>query len=384
LAASEFFRESLATFEIATRAFREAQEAMRLEQVHAAKQEALAEAAVQINQRLDPRHILHVTAERAMAITEAAGAAAEIRLEGEAATLSLEVGEPAGPSVSTKLLARDRRELGTLTAHAPQAGAHTVQPMLTQLAEMASIGIENAQRYQRERHVAETLQRSLLPPRLPDLPGMKAGDGIHVGGDFYDVFKTASGDWAVLIGDVCGKGPAAASLTALTRYTARAAGLHEHSPSAILQLLNAAMIEQRTDGRFATVLCAFLTPLTGAAKIVCASGGHPLPLVLRADGRVETIGVGGTLLGVIDDPALPDSEGELHAGDTLLLYTDGVIEVRKQRQEIFGASDLAALLSRSAGLEPEEILIRIREEVEQLSGGPLHDDVALLALRVRG
>jgi serine phosphatase RsbU (regulator of sigma subunit) len=256
---------------------------------------------------------------------------------------------------------------------------------------MASSAIENAQRYGRERAVAETLQRSLLPPSLPELPGIEAaaaywaaGDGIQVGGDFYDVFKVASGDWAVLIGDVCGKGPSAAALTALTRYTARAAGLHEHSPSAVLRLLNSAMLEQRTDGRFATVLCAFLRPLTGVTRVTTATGGHPLPIVLRADGRVETIGANGTLLGVIPEPALADSQSELAAGDTMVLYTDGVIEVREKHKEVFGAEDLIRLMGTLKGASPDEIIRSIHTEVTRRSGGQLRDDVALLALRVRG
>jgi serine phosphatase RsbU (regulator of sigma subunit) len=197
------------------------------------------------------------------------------------------------------------------------------------------------------------------------------------------MFRAGSGDWVVVIGDVCGKGPAAASLTALTRYTVRAAAMHETRPSRVLSILNDAMIEQRDDGRFATVLCAYLTPLTRSVAITCACGGHPLPLVRRADGRVETLGATGTLLGVVPEPALPDSQGELLPGDLLLLYTDGVIEVRRGRKEIFGAEDLVALLERHPDLGPQDLLDRIADEVLEVSGGVLRDDVALLALQAR-
>jgi serine phosphatase RsbU (regulator of sigma subunit) len=117
--------------------------------------------------------------------------------------------------------------------------------------------------------------------------------------------------------------------------------------------------------------------------ITCASGGHPLPLVRRANGRVETVGATGTLLGVVDDPALPDSQGQLDPGDLLLLYTDGVIEVRRGRKEIFGAEDLVALLEAHPDLGPEALLEAISGEVLEQAGGVLRDDVALLALQAR-
>jgi len=188
----------------------------------------------------------------------------------------------------------------------------------------------------------------------------------------------------VVIGDVCGKGPDAASLTALARYTVRAASLHERSPSAVLRVLNAAMREQRTDGRFATVLCAFVRPTAGGAELVVASGGHPVPLVLRADGRVEALGTGGMLLGVFDDPAIPDSEARLGRGDLLLLYTDGAVEVRRDGgRVVFGSEELAQLLRDCRGAPAAEVLETIRAALDAASGGALRDDVALLALHVR-
>ena len=390
--AAAFFRESLATFEIAARSFREAHETVRLQEAHAARQRALAEAAVEINGTLEPQRILDFTAGRALSLLDAAGAEASAQLGRDQPLLIGRAGTLDGHRLTVPLCGREQRELGELTVSAPATGEQDAdRSVLLQLARMAAAAIENAERYQRERQIAHTLQSGLLPPSLPEIQGLElaamyraTGDGIHVGGDFYDVFKTGSGDWCVVIGDVCGKGPSAASLTALTRYTVRAAALHETRPSAVLTMLNTAMLEQRTDGRFATVLCAYLTPLHRAVAMTCASGGHPLPLIRRANGTVETVGATGTLLGVVDEPALPDAQNQLDPGDLLLLYTDGVIEVRRGRKEIFGAEDLVALLERHPDLGPQELLDRIGEEVLEKAGGVLRDDVALLALQARG
>jgi serine phosphatase RsbU (regulator of sigma subunit) len=210
-----------------------------------------------------------------------------------------------------------------------------------------------------------------------------AGDGIQVGGDFYDVFPTGPDDWAIVIGDVCGKGPEAAALTALTRYTIRTAAMHERRPSRVLEILNEAMIEQRSDNRFATVLYLRLVMGPSGVRATASSGGHPLPLLLHASGRVDAIGGGGTLLGIIDQPALVDAEVELRRGDTLLLYTDGVIEVRAGGKELFGAEDLSRLLAGSAGLGADALLDRIEDQVLHQSGGLPQDDVALLGLQLK-
>jgi serine phosphatase RsbU (regulator of sigma subunit) len=390
-AAADFFRESLATFEIAARAFHGAQETLRVEQAHAATQHALAEAAVALNERLEPAHILRVAAGRACAITGASAAVAQMRPEGASETLRAAAGapDPGGRAVNAPLVGRDRQVVGWLGVY--DVGApERAQPIVTQIAEMAYAAIQNAQRYQHERYVAETLQAGLLPAALPDLPGLDAAatyrpaaNGVHVGGDFYDVFRTTAGEWAVVIGDVCGKGPAAASLTALARYTVRAASLHERSPSAVLRVLNAAMLEESTDGRFATVVCASVRPEPGGAALVVANGGHPVPLVLRADGRIEPVGSGGMLLGVVPDPPLSDAEARIERGDLLLFYTDGAVEVRGEHGVVFGRAELERVLRDCRGASATEVLAAIRDALDRFSGSSLRDDVALLALRVR-
>ncbi len=201
------------------------------------------------------------------------------------------------------------------------------------------------------------LQRSLLPPSIPTVPGLTAavrfiaaGEGIEVGGDFYDFFRARGDGVAALIGDVCGKGPEAASVTALARHTLRAAAAYESRPSAVLALLHRALREARDDDRFCTVAYCDFELREGGARMVLSCGGHPLPLVLRRSGAVEPVGRLGTLLGADVEPVLSDVAVDLAPGELVVLYTDGVTEVRAGRQEIFGHRDLAELLGRCAGM----------------------------------
>ena len=261
------------------------------------------------------------------------------------------------------------------------------ETVLTQLAQLASVAISNAQLYERERTIAQTLQRSLRPGGLPDVPGLSAavrfrpaGESVELGGDFYDLFAAGGGAWAALIGDVQGKGPDAAAVTALARHTLRAGAVYEQRPSGVLALLHKALREQRTDGRFCTVAHAHLRIGPGRLDVELACGGHPLPLVVHPDGRVEPVGRLGTLLGTDIEPQLYDVSVELAAGEVLLLYTDGVTEVRRRRREVFGLPQLTELLRTCAGLPPDAVADRVEAAVISASEGRLRDDMAILAL----
>ena len=181
-----------------------------------------------------------------------------------------------------------------------------------------------------------------------------AGENIELGGDFYDLYRARDGGWAALIGDVQGKGPDAAAVTALARHTLRAAAAYEHSPSAVLTLLHRALREQRSDDRFITVAYAYMQVAVEHVRLELACGGHPLPLIVHPDGSVEGVGRLGTLLGTDIDPLLADVTVELELGDVLVLYTDGVTEVRRRRTEVFGiARAHRAPAQRCGGLAPE-------------------------------
>jgi PAS domain S-box-containing protein len=252
-----------------------------------------------------------------------------------------------------------------------------------------ALAIDNARLYGERAQVARTLQRSLLPPVLPHVPGIElaarylaAGEGNEVGGDFYDCFPTGDGDWALVIGDVCGKGAEAAAVTALARYTVRAsATLHSDRPQVVLEDLNEAIRREGGDSRFCTVLYIALSPRADGIKARVAAGGHPLPLLLRADGKVETVGRPGTLLGILPDPEIHTTEAFLAPGDTLVLYTDGVTEI-SPLDDRFGPEILADFVAGHAGSEPSAMARRIEERVLEIGGGSARDDVAVVVLRV--
>ena len=210
-----------------------------------------------------------------------------------------------------------------------------------------------------------------------------AGEGVEVGGDFYDLFAIGGDGAAALIGDVCGKGPEAASVTALARHTLRAAAVYERRPSAVLTQLHRALREARSDGRFCTVAYGELTPHAGGARLRLACGGHPLPLVVRASGAVDAVGKLGTLLGADVEPVVSDVDVDLGEGDLLVLYTDGVTEVRAGRREIFGHDDLAELLAGCAGMPADAVAERVQDAVLTAAGGRPRDDIAILVVGPR-
>jgi sigma-B regulation protein RsbU (phosphoserine phosphatase) len=239
----------------------------------------------------------------------------------------------------------------------------------------------------RVRELARTLQESLIPPELPLIPGLQVagryrptGTGDEVGGDFYDVFEIGPGDWGVAIGDVCGKGAQAAVTTGLARHTVRAAAIRRRRPRSVLAVVNDALRRQPA-GRFCSILHGRLRrDAAGRVTLTVASGGHPLPLVATATGRVRTVGRPGTILGVVEHPRLHDSTVELRPGDVVLFFTDGVTEARRD-SEFFDDERLAALLADLRHENAGTIAQRIGDEVVGFQDGLPRDDLALVVLK---
>ena len=240
--------------------------------------------------------------------------------------------------------------------------------------------------------LARTLQTSLLPPELPDVPELElaarydpAVEGVEVGGDFYDVFRTGPTDWGVVMGDVCGKGADAARLTALVRYTIRAAAMVTTRPARILAMLNEAILRQQGDDneRFATVAYVSVAGGGGQTALTVACGGHPPPLVLRADGAVVEEGAAGSLLGILRSVDFPETTVSLSPGDSVILYTDGLTEAPGPGGE-FGADRLRQVVSGCAGLTADAVAGRLEEVVLAHQGGTSRDDLAVLVLRRQG
>jgi PAS domain-containing protein len=261
-------------------------------------------------------------------------------------------------------------------------GGHVDPATAGELALRVASAVENACLFRQREAIAHTLQQSLLPPELPKIPGLDtaalyrpAGEINEVGGDFYDVFSVGRHEWFAVIGDVCGKGAEAAAVTALARYTIRAAVMRHRSPANVLRWLNAAMLRQHAD-RFVTLACARIE-LDDAVRVTVACGGHPAPRVLRSTGLVEELGSIGTVVGLLERIEVSDRTARLAPGDALVLYTDGLTEARAPHVMTPGQLDAAV-----AGARRRDA----RGIVEHLSAqvpDPLRDDLALLALRAQ-
>ncbi len=253
---------------------------------------------------------------------------------------------------------------------------------------LAAVITERLRAVETVQQIAGALQESLLPSRLPEVPGIElaarfrpVGASYRVGGDFYDVFETRDGGWVVVVGDVSGKGPEAAAVTGLARYTLRIGAVYEDSPSGVLTVLNDALRNHRSPRDFCTVAYGRLDQVDGGFRLTFSTGGHPLPLLLRPDGTVERIGTHGLLLGAEADPRLVDSTVELHPADCLLLYTDGLTDAHAPAHTL-APSDVEALLGSCAGFSADEIAEHIYGTVLQLRPSEPRDDIALVVLRI--
>lgn len=289
------------------------------------------------------------------------------------------------------LVSRSGAVLGTATFVSAESGRHFDEDDLALAAELgrrAGLAVESAQLFAERDHVARTLQASLLPPDRPDIAGLElsalyrpAAAGPVIGGDFYDFFEAEDGRWSVVIGDVCGKGADAAALTGLARHTIRAASMREPSPAAVLRDLNEVILRNDTVQRFCTVAIARLQRRDDRFTMTAACGGHPAPVVIRADGRVEVGECRGSLIGVMEDVELVDRSVELEPGDAVVFYTDGVTEARVNGK-IFGEEGLVSLLRSIGPRHPDELAASVHDAVVDPVRGGTRDDVAIVVLRV--
>jgi serine phosphatase RsbU (regulator of sigma subunit) len=261
------------------------------------------------------------------------------------------------------------------------------------LADRAALSLDNARLHEQQKHIASVLQHSLRPRSLPEIAGFEAssrflaaGEAYEVGGDFYDVFRTGSGGWTAVIGDVCGKGPEAAALTSLARHSIRSASTPERAPSEVLRALHDSITGERTGLRFCTAALARIqAPRNGrgSARLTIALGGHPPPLVLRKGGQVDQLGRPGTLLGALPAPSLADVDARLGVGDSLVLYTDGMLDLGDRSSDDDPAW-LSRQLERAAGGSADEVASKLAEAAIKRNGGEPRDDIAILVLRRSG
>lgn len=248
------------------------------------------------------------------------------------------------------------------------------------------------QERERLQRLAATLQRTLLPPALPAVPGLEVAAHYHiaspdeVGGDFYDLFPLADDTWGLFLGDVCGKGADAAVVTSLARYTLRATAVYDSAPGAVLTNLNTAL-NQEYHGRYPRFCTLLFGRLTADADgdgfhLALGSGGHPPALLLRADGSADYLPTpGGQLIGVFPDVHVATVTLRLGPGDTLLLYTDGITEARTTGRSLYGEHNLLEFARNLAPTSAGDAIVAIRDLLAGLGAG-VDDDTAVMAIHV--
>jgi len=254
--------------------------------------------------------------------------------------------------------------------------------LVEEIGRRAGIAVENARLYTERSTIARTLQRALLPPALPEIPGFSlatmyrpAGRENWVGGDFYDAFPVAGG-WMVVVGDVAGRGAPAAALTAYSRHVLRTSAQLLGDPLDALAFLNRQLYD-RPGPALCTVCCVLLRErgVDAEATVMCA--GHPQPYAIRRDGSPEPIGRFGPMLGAWTDAFFPRTTTTLAAGELLVLYTDGVTDAVGEHER-YGEERLQATLTQAH--EPGEALRRLEDALTEFEEGDQADDTAALAI----
>ncbi|MGN6330639.1 MAG: PP2C family protein-serine/threonine phosphatase [Motilibacteraceae bacterium] len=282
----------------------------------------------------------------------------------------------------------------------------------TAFAELAALALANARLFAERGQLVETLRGALLQPALPEVPGVRLGaayrpaqEATEIGGDFYDVFPVEQDRWAFALGDVCGKGVGAAVLTGRFRQSLRTAALVHEAPDQVLHLVNRAMLG--SSGRtFATIVHGSVrVPAPGLVQVELAAGGHPPPLVLRADGRVEPVELAGTIVGILPRARFATATVALRAGDSLVLHTDGLTEAARRTPgdpaapagegqgpeavgELgtgarFGEERLRRLVADCTGMPAQAVADRLAQAALEHVDGRSHDDLAVLVLQPR-
>jgi phosphoserine phosphatase RsbU/P len=240
----------------------------------------------------------------------------------------------------------------------------------------------------RAESLARTLQRSLSPPSLPRIAGLDVA--VHyepfaveeVGGDFYDHFPLAPGRSGFFLGDVCGKGPQAAAVTSLARYTMRTVAMLDERPRAILAGLNAALLMEGTRPmQMCTTVYGEIDTSDETAAVTLAVAGHPAPLIVRVDGGVEAIAARGTILGVFSDPAFESCQVEIDPGDAIVVYSDGILDVEIDGSRV-DEHHVAELLSGVGHASAQALVDRLGHALLGIDRR-LRDDVAIMVLRRR-
>jgi serine phosphatase RsbU (regulator of sigma subunit) len=258
--------------------------------------------------------------------------------------------------------------------------------LVEELGEQLALALRVDHMFRRRTEIADTLQASLLPRRLPEIGGVElaaayvaATEGIEIGADFYDAYRTTAG-WGLSVGDVCGKGEEAAAVTAAARHAIRVIAHSNADPAAVLSGANEILLAEELSGGFVTASIAHLEWCDGALRVVLGSAGHPSAAIIRADGRVQMPGGGGLPLGLFPDAEPGQHELTLAKGDILFLYTDGLTQARGHDRTYF-ETRLTDELAGLAGVHPDQFEAAMRRRLLEFTAGTLIDDITMMVLR---
>ncbi|MET0608664.1 MAG: SpoIIE family protein phosphatase [Gaiellaceae bacterium] len=292
-----------------------------------------------------------------------------------------------GSSAAVIPLATQAEILGTLTLVSLDPdrpiGAEVLD-VATSIAGQAALALDNARLYQQQTQFAESMQRSLLPRSSPQARGLDVGAvyassaRMDVGGDVYDFLELADGQLAVVLGDVTGHGIDAAADMAMAKFVFRSLAREHSEPGDFLRAANEVVLEEIAEGKFITML--FVTADGKNGDLACASAGHPPPRIVRADGGPpEPLSVRGLALGIAEEQEYPAENVRLEPGDTAVLFTDGLLEARRDG-ELYGEERLDAALLASASLPAQELAEAVVEDCRAFAG-ELADDCAVVVVK---
>ena len=294
-------------------------------------------------------------------------------------------------SVLSVPLSDGENKYGVLTlARRARDGHFTVAELalVEELGQQMALAIRVDRTFRRRSDTADALHASLLPRKVPEIPGVKiaatylaVAEDPEVGGDFYDVYQTPDG-WGLAVGDVCGKGEEAAAVTAAARHAIRVLARRCADPAGVLAGANEIVLadEFAMDGGFVTANIAHLSWPGGKLRVLIGSAGHPAAILLRSDGRVQMTNGGGLPLGLFPDAEPAIQEIGMDPGDMLFLYTDGVAQARGPGNTYF-QDKLTDELAGLAGLAPDQLVAAMRRAMLDFSAGNLLDDVTMLVVR---
>jgi serine phosphatase RsbU (regulator of sigma subunit) len=261
--------------------------------------------------------------------------------------------------------------------------AETVET-LRSLGAQAALAIDNARLYQQQAGFADAMQQSLLPSEPPVFPGIEVGSvyessaRLDVGGDVFDFATLPDGRLAVVVGDVTGKGIDAAADMAMTKFIFRALAREHPDPSEFLHAANEVVVDEVAEGKFVTLVYVTLDVASG--ELACASAGHSDPILVRSDGTVIGLGASGLALGIEPDQEYSEARERLEPGDSVVLFTDGVIEARRDG-ELYGQGRLDRLLAERRDLSAQDLARAVVDDARAFSGGDLADDSAAVVVK---